>query len=131
MLNEPVPHSRTVAATMEMATTASGDADKMNNSLDDETKIPTEGDYRRGDDGNGEEEKVNSLDIETATATMTTQDQDSTVTVMSQEISPPPPPSRNCCCGMWHYGDNGNMMEARGYALLAMGESKKHRPIVS
>jgi hypothetical protein len=125
--------------TMEMATTASGDEEKLNYSLDVETTTPTEGtcgdnqngDDRRGDDENSEEVKMNSLDIETATATITTQDQDSTVTVMSQEISPPAPPSRNCCCEMWHYGDNGNMLEARGYALLAMGKSQIFPPIDS
>lgn len=69
----------------------------------------------RGADENGDDEKVISLDIETTT---TTQDQDSAV---SQEISPPLPPPRNCCFALWHYGDSGNMSEARGYALLAMG----------
>ena len=89
MINEPAPHSRAAAATMEMATTASGDEEKLNYSLDVETTTPTEGtcgdnqngDDRRGDDENSEEVKMNSLDIETATATITTQDQDSTVTV--------------------------------------------------
>ncbi len=79
------------------------------------------GDNRNGDDSwddneNGVEEKMGSLDIESTT-------QDSTATVVSQEISTPPPPSRNCCGRMWHYGDSGNMSEARGYALLAMGMS--------
>ncbi len=74
------------------------------------------GDINWGDNENGDEEKIGSLDIETTT-------QDSTVTVESQELSSPPPPSRSCCGGMWHYGDSGNMSEARGYALLAMGNS--------
>jgi hypothetical protein len=79
------------------------------------------GDNRNGDDSwndneTGVEEKMGSPDIESTT-------QDSTTTVVSQEISPPPPPSRNCCGRMWHYGDSGNMSEARGYALLAMGMS--------
>lgn len=69
-----------------------------------------------GDNENGVEEKMGSPDIELTT-------QDSTITVVSQEISPPPPPSRNCCGRMWHYGDSGNMSEARGYALIAMGMS--------
>ena len=70
-----------------------------------------EGSY--GDNENGDEEKMGSLDIRTTTA----------ATVVSREISPPPPPSRNCCGRMWHYGDSGNMSEARGYALIAMGMS--------
>jgi hypothetical protein len=71
------------------------------------------GDGSFGDNENGDEEKMGSLDIRTTTA----------ATFVSQEISTPPPPSRNCCVAMWRYGDSGNMPEARGYALIAMGMS--------
>ena len=71
------------------------------------------GDDRCGDNENVDEEKMGSLDIGTTT----------TVTFVSQELSPPPPLSRNCCVAMWHYGDSGNMSEARGYALIAVGTS--------
>ncbi|KAL3816931.1 hypothetical protein ACHAXA_009791 [Cyclostephanos tholiformis] len=58
---------------------------------------------------------MGSIDVGTTTAM--TQD----LAVTSPEITSPPPSSRSCCLTMWDYGENGDMYEARGYALLAMG----------
>jgi hypothetical protein len=43
-----------------------------------------------------------------------------------ETITSPPPSSRSWCLTIWNYGENGDVLyEARGYALLAMGGSKK------
>jgi hypothetical protein len=60
---------------------------------------------------------MGSIDVGTTTA-MTQY-----LAVTSPEITSPPPSSRSCCLTMWDYGENGDMYEARGYALLAMGGS--------
>ena len=74
----------------------------------------------RGERGNCcNEEMMNSIDVGTTTPTT----QNLVVVASGEIITSPPPSSRSCCLTMWDYGENGDMYEARGYALLAMGES--------
>ena len=80
-----------------------------------------EADDKRNDDNQKTDGNMSSLPVEspTAKANVSLAMQES-ITVSQESLSPTATPSRrnNCCSKMWSYG---GIVEAKGYALNAMG----------